>query len=205
MDVAGRVNPPREGTKAERELIALISGRVRELRRERRLSLDGLSARAAVSKGMIVQIEKGQSNPSIATLCKVAAALGVSVADLVNVAGQQPIEVVPAGSPRLLWRGAKGGTATFLVGSRGPDMLELWIWQMRPGERYQAPAHPKGTLELLSVEKGALSIAFGDVSYVIGTGASALAHTDRPHAYACVGRKPVRFIMVVAEWHSRKR
>ena len=56
-----------------------------------------------------------------------------------------------------------------------------------------------------SVEKGALAIAFGEVRYEIGAGASALAHTDRPHAYACVGRQPVRFIMVVAEWHSRKR
>ena len=204
--MARRVKPSTNAiAKGEGELIALISGRVRELRRERRLSLDGLSARARVSKGMIVQIEKGESNPSIATLCKVGAALGVSVADLVNASGQQPIEVVPAGAPRLLWRGPKGGTATFLVGSSGPDMLELWIWEMRPRERYQAPAHPAGTLELISVEKGVLSIAFGEVRYEIGAGASALAHTDRPHAYACVGRQPVRFIMVVAEWHSRKR
>ena len=204
--MARRVNPPKNAVvKGERELIALVSGRVRELRRERRLSLEGLSARAGVSKGMIVQIEKGESNPSIATLCKVGAALGVSVADLVNASGQQPIEVVPAGPPRLLWRGAKGGTATFLVGSSGPDMLELWIWQMRPGERYQAQAHPAGTLELISVEQGALSIAFGEMRYEIGAGASVVAHTDRPHAYACVGRQPVRFIMVVAEWHSRKR
>jgi DNA-binding XRE family transcriptional regulator len=199
-----RVKPPQESVvKGGPELIALISGRVRELRRERHLSLDALAARAAVSKGMIVQIEKGGSNPSIATLCKVAAALSVSVADLVSVSGQQPIDIVPAGPPRLLWRGPKGGTATFLVGSSGQDMLELWIWEMRPGERYQAPAHPKGTLELIAVEKGALSITFDEVSYVIGTGASALAHTDRPHVYACVGKQVVRFIMVVAEWHSR--
>jgi transcriptional regulator with XRE-family HTH domain len=200
-----RLVKPSQGAPVNgRELISLISGRVRELRRERRLSLDALAARAAVSKGMIVQIEKGGSNPSIATLCKVAAALGVSVADLVNVSGHQPIDIVPAGPPRLLWRGPKGGKATFLVGSSGPDMLELWTWEIRPDERYQAPAHPKGTLELIAVNKGALSIAFDQVSYVIGTGASALARTDRPHAYACVGRKPVRFIMVVAEWHSRE-
>ena len=68
---------------------------------------------------MLVQIENGQANPSIATLCKVAAALGASVADLVQVSGQHPAEVLPAGAPRLLWRGPKGGTATLLVGSAG--------------------------------------------------------------------------------------
>src|SRR6476620_11403836 len=154
---------------------------------------------------MLVQIESGQANPSIATLCKVAAALGASVADLVQVAGQHPAEVMPASAPRLLWRGPKGGSATLLVGSAGPDMLELWRWELKPGERYDAPAHPQGTQELLHVVRGRLALAFGDVSYVIETGGSAVAHTDRPHAYACDGRKPVQFTMVVAEWHTGRR
>jgi quercetin dioxygenase-like cupin family protein len=151
-----------------------------------------------------VQIEQGQANPSIATLCKVAAALGASVADLVQVAGQHPAEVMPAASPRLLWRGPKGGSATLLVGSAGPDMLELWTWELRPGERYEAPAHPQGTQELLHVVRGRLALAFGEVSYVIETGGSAVAHTDRPHAYACDGKRPAHFTMVVAEWHTRR-
>src|ERR1700730_12202858 len=73
-------------------VMEMLSGRVRELRRARRLSLDQLSARASVSKGMLVQIENGQANPSIAILCKVAAALGASVADLRQIAGQGPVQ-----------------------------------------------------------------------------------------------------------------
>lgn len=186
----------------ERGLIAQVSGRIRELRRQRSLSLDQLSNRAAVSKGMLVQIEKGEANPSIATLCKVAAGLGVSVADLVLVAAHAPIEVVPAGSPRVLWRGPKGGTATFHVGSSGPDMLELWTWELQPGERHEGTPHPEGTQELVHVQQGTLSLEFGDATYLVAQGASALAHTDRRHAYACVGKRPVRFTMAVAEWHT---
>lgn len=185
------------------ELLAVLSARIRARREERRLSLDRLAARSQVSKGMLVHIENGRANPSIATLCKVAAALGASVADLVQASGQQPADVLPAGAPRLLWRGPKGGTATLLVGSGGPDMLELWTWTLRAGERYEATAHPDGTQELLHVEQGSLGLAFGDVRYVIPAGGSAVAHTDRPHAYAAEGRRPVRFTMVVAEWHSR--
>src|SRR5207237_8957217 len=105
--------------------------------------LERVAGPAEVSKGVLVQIENGEANPSMATLCKVAAALGASVADLVQVSNQQPAEVLPAGAPRLLWRGPKGGTATLLVGSTGPDMLELWLWTLGPGERYDAPAHPE--------------------------------------------------------------
>ncbi len=189
----------------ERQLLDVVSTRIRERRKDRRLSLDRLAALAGVSKGMLVQIENGQANPSIATLCKVAAALGASVADLVQVSGQHPAEVLPAGAPRLLWRGPKGGSATLLVGSAGPDMLELWSWELRPGERYEAQAHPQGTEELIHVVRGRLALAFGEVSYLIEGGGSAVAHTDRPHAYACEGRKPVAFTMVVAEWHAPRR
>jgi len=189
----------------ERQLLDVVSARIRDRRKDKRLSLDRLAALAGVSKGMLVQIENGQANPSIATLCKVAAALGASVADLVQAAGQQPAEVLPAGAPRLLWRGPKGGSATLLVGSTGPDMLELWSWQLRPGERYDAPAHPQGTEELIHVVHGRLALVFGAVSYVIESGGSAVAHTDRPHAYACDGKKPVEFTMVVAEWHAPRR
>lgn len=186
-------------------MLDVVSSRIRERRTDRRLSLDRLSALAGVSKGMLVQIETGQANPSIATLCKVAAALGASVADLVQVSGQHPAEVLPVGAPRLLWRGPKGGSATLLVGSAGPDMLELWSWELRPGEDYDAQAHPQGTEELIHVVSGRLALGFGDVRYVIESGGSAVAHTDRPHAYACDGKKPVRFTMVVAEWHAPRR
>jgi transcriptional regulator with XRE-family HTH domain len=189
----------------ERQLLDLVSTRIRDRRKERRLSLDRLAALAGVSKGMLVQIENGQANPSIAMLCKVAAALGASVADLVQVSGQHPAEVLPAGAPRLLWRGPKGGSASLLVGSAGPDMLELWSWELLPGERYEAQAHPHGTEELIHVVRGRLALAFGDVSYLIDSGGSAVAHTDRPHAYACDGKKPVHFTMVVAEWHAPRR
>src|SRR3954470_1529702 len=189
----------------ERQLLDVVSGRIRERRRERRLSLDRLAALADVSKGMLVQIENGQANPSIATLCKVAAALGASVADLVQVSGEHPAEVLPAGAPRLLWRGPKGGSATLLVGSAGPDMLELWSWELRPGERYDGQAHPHGTEELIHVVRGRLALAFGEVSYVIDRGGSAVAHTGRPHAYACDGKTAVQFTMVVAEWHAPRR
>lgn len=194
-----------KSVRSEERLLSVLSGRIRSRRRDRGLSLDRLAALSDVSKGVLVQIEKGEANPSIATLCKVAAALGASVADLVQVSAQQPAEVLPAGAPRLLWRGPRGGSATLLVGSAGPDMLELWAWELRSGERYEAPAHPEGTQELIHVEQGSLALAFGDVRYVVSAGGSAIAHTDRPHAYAAEGKKPVRFTMVVAEWHTGPR
>jgi quercetin dioxygenase-like cupin family protein len=84
-------------------------------------------------------------------------------------------------------------------------MLELWSWELRPDERYDAVAHPEGTQELLNVLQGRLTLSFGAVSYTIGPGESAVAYTDQPHAYVCHGARPVRFTMVVWEPHGKQR
>lgn len=196
------VNKPTRPAPADRDVIELISRRLQAKRRERRLSLDQLSGRAGVSKGMLVQIERAATNPSIATLCKVAAALGVSVADLVDATGRSRVGVAPAPGARVLWKGPKGGSATLIVGSHGPDMLELWTWELRPGERYDAIAHPTGTRELLHVTHGRLAVVVDGISFLVASGQAVSASTDRPHAYECVGRRPVRFTMVVAEPHA---
>jgi transcriptional regulator with XRE-family HTH domain len=184
----------------DRDIAAQLASRLRTLRRARGLSLDQLATRASVSKGILVRIEQGRGNPSIALLCSAAAALGVSVADLVQPETPEPLEIVDARS-RVLWRGPKGGTASLLVGSSGPDMVELWAWELRRGEEYTAVAHPQGTQELLHVNHGRLALTVGDARTVVDAGRSALAYTDRPHAYACAGRETVSFTMVVAEWH----
>lgn len=63
-----------------------VSQRIKQFRSQKKMSLDELARRSGVSKGMLVEIEGCKANPSIALLCKIAAAMGVSVADVVNVA-----------------------------------------------------------------------------------------------------------------------
>ena len=171
------------------------------LRKAKQLSFDELAARSSVSKGMLVQIEQGRANPSIATLCRVAAALRVSVADLIGAGtdAAKPVELVAAHEARILWTGAKGGSASLLVGARGPDMLELWQWVLFPGERFEARPHGAGTTELIHVRVGTLALSVEDTTHRVSAGHCAVANTDRVHAYECGGRGRTEFTMVVSE------
>lgn len=78
------------------------------------MSLDELSRRASISKGMLVEMEKEAANPSIAILCKLAAALGVSVADIVNVASEPALHIIPPSrsppSGKARWGAAPGSS-----------------------------------------------------------------------------------------------
>lgn len=196
------VNIPTVSPSPVEAVSAAVSRNIHALRRRRRLSLDELSRRSGVSKGMLVEIEKGGANPSIATLCKVAVALGVSVAEIVEVGDDAAVRLVAPGEAAVLWRGPAGGTGTLLVGTPGTDMLELWRWELHPGERHDSPAHPAGTVELLHVEAGVLRVEVEGTPFDLGPGASALVRTDRDHAYGAAGDGPVRFVMAVAEGHA---
>jgi len=176
-----------------------VSDSIKNWRKSQKLSLDELSRRAGVSKGMLVEIEKGVANPSIAILCKVAAALGVSVADIVNVSHAPDAWLIETSDMPVLWQGEQGGSAKMLAGTRGPDMIELWRWQMFAGEVFSSTGHSSGTLELLHVEQGTLALTLGERNLVVQQGCAAVARTDMPHAYASADDQPVIFTMTVAE------
>ncbi|MFO3905713.1 helix-turn-helix domain-containing protein [Enterobacter hormaechei] len=178
-----------------------VANRIRNWRKEKKLSLDELSRRASVSKGMLVEIEKGAANPSIAILCKLAAALGVSVADIVNVASEPQVHLIEEAAIPVLWQGEKGGSARLLAGTAGPDMIELWRWEMQPGESFSSPGHPAGTFELLHVEAGVLTLKIEESVTQVVAGASAVAKTDAAHSYVNDGKSVLRFTMTVAEFH----
>jgi transcriptional regulator with XRE-family HTH domain len=138
------------------QTIAAIARRVAALRKREGLSLDQLAARAGVNKGSLAGLEKATGNPSLSLLCQTAAALGVSVSDLLASSTPRKAEAFELGGGKVLWRGQAGGIARFLFGTRGPLMFELWEWVIHPTERYEAKAHSPGTKEILYAMKGRL-------------------------------------------------
>jgi transcriptional regulator with XRE-family HTH domain len=193
------MSKPTSGLTGE-QANGLIAREIGRLRKSQNLSFDALAARSEVSKGMLVAIEQGGANPSIATLCKLAASLRVSITDL--LAGNiEPsvVQIVAPEQAKELWEGPKGGRALLLVGSPGPDMLELWEWTLLPGEEFYSKGHPAGTMELLAVTEGILSIEVEGAIHLIAAEHRAVAMTDRPHTYRCHGKKRTRFQMAVHE------
>lgn len=180
-----------------------LAGKIKNYRKISKLSLDELSRRAGISKGMLVEIEKGSANPSIGILCKLSAALGLSVADLVNVSSEPAVHLIDAPEIPTLWHGPFGGTARLLAGTTGPDMIELWQWEMAPGERFDSDGHTTGTVELFHVEQGILTIAIDGEQWQVKAGQSLVARTDVPHHYANSAETPLRFTMTVTELTAR--
>ena len=61
-----------------------------------------------------------------------------------------------------------GSTAVFRIGTDPPDVVELWDWSLQPGDAFDGEAHPVGTVEVLSVLSGTLTLRVGDAELARG-------------------------------------
>src|ERR1700722_2427528 len=86
-----------------------IGGRVKQGRNSRGWTLDQLAERSGVSRRMLVSIEHGSANPSIATLLLISDALGIGLPALVDMDRSPGLRVTRAGAAPVLWRGERGG------------------------------------------------------------------------------------------------
>jgi transcriptional regulator with XRE-family HTH domain len=155
-----------------------IGDRVRQGRNGRGWTLDQLAERSGVSRRMLVGIEQGSANPSIATL----------------------LLITRAGTAAVLWRGKLGGQAVLVAGTEPPDVTELWDWTLGPGESHASEPHAAGTRELLLVLDGRLEVRAGQQAEVLDTGDSASFAGDLPHGYVNVSSaQAARFALTVFE------
>lgn len=189
-------------------LTAAVAAHVRSQRGARGWSLDELAGRSGVSKGMVVAIEAGRTNPSVGTLCRLADAFGVNIADLLEVSESRRVKITSAENAAVLWQGSAGGQARLLRGVNEPNLIELWEWTLGSGDRHASPNHMPGTSEMLHVLAGTLTAVVDGVAYTVETGETIDFAADVTHEYRNDREEPVRVMMVVVtpakEWDRRR-
>ena len=176
-----------------------VARTVRSLRAGHGWSLDELAGRAGVSKGVLVGLEQGRGNPNLGTLIRISDALGVPLTRLVQVEEQPAVRLFPPERHVVLWQGPEGGTGTLLGGSDPRPSLEMWRWELRPGEMRDSDAHVPGTKEIIFVEEGVLTLAVAGHRDIVHAGTAAVFVGDRPHSYGNDGDRDVRFVMAVLD------
>jgi transcriptional regulator with XRE-family HTH domain len=174
---------PRQRGDRGAEAVTAIAQHVRALRQSRGWSLDELSGRSGVSKGMVVQIEGARTNPSVGTLSRLADAFGIAVGRLLEPAASRRVRLIPAAAPPMLWRSGYGGYARLLAGVTDPSLVELWEVQLQPQDSYAGAANPPGARALLHVLVGTVVVTAGEEEHPVGTGETLDFVADRE--YSC--------------------
>lgn len=181
------------------EVAAAIARNARDLRASRQWTLDQLAARAGVSKGMLVQIEQARTNPSIATLCRIADAFGVTLAQLVELSDGATVRVIDPTEVVRLWSGQPGSGGDLLVGTDRSEHVELWRWHLAAGDRHVSDGHVDGTRELIAVLAGILTLEVGEERHQVPAGGAVLFDAHAAHSYVNEHKRPLDLVLVVVQ------
>ena len=165
----------------EDEVSLRVGRAVKQQREAVGFSLRMLAARSGVSPSMISDIERGTKSPTVTTVVRLAQALGVSVAALID-GGAGP-------SPRIrvLRRGeGAGGEHPARWNSLGPAVpgsrIDFVRYQIPPSTVLgPAAAHTPGTVEHMHVAAGTVRVTVGDETTELSEGDSCSCRTDAPH------------------------
>ncbi|MFD5875747.1 helix-turn-helix domain-containing protein [Streptomyces sp. NPDC060322] len=179
------------------QLTQSLARNLKRWRGERGFTLDALAARAGVSRGMIIQIEQARTNPSVGTTVKLADALGISITTLLDYEQGTQVRLVPASQAVRMWSTEAGSSTTLLVGAEARGPIELWSWRLMPGEGSASDPHPEGTVELLHVTEGELTLVVDGETHLVPAGASATFEAHVPHSYRNDGSEPAALTMAV--------
>ena len=153
------------------ELGTIIAGNLRRIRKQSGVSIGALAEKTGVSKGAISQIEQGNGNPTITTITKLAEALGVGYAALLDAATSEeadvqfaddvPLTVSPDGLFRMYSYYKAGPTPDF----------EIYIVDLEPGcTRTVKPEKEMGLY--IIVNKSNIVVEYGEFSYFLMEGDS---------------------------------
>jgi transcriptional regulator with XRE-family HTH domain len=155
---------------AERHLQGKLGARLRALRIEYRLSVRTLAARTGFSPSFISQVEADAVSPSLMSLEKIAAELGVTLAQLFSSLEDVPRTVIRADQRTTYTSAWSHSTVAVLTDPAGGRKLSGIIVTFDPGGMsgmHGMPLHDDTFVLLLS---GTLTVTLDDEPYVLSAG-----------------------------------
>ncbi len=164
----------------------LLAGNLRKIREDRNLSLGQLADLSGVSKSMLGQIERGEANPSIGTIWKIANGLRVSFTSLLNEENQA-VRIIRKETTHEVAQ-EDGLFRLFSYVPFDPKhKFELYTVELEAGCVHVSDAHVSGVEEYLILNEGTIEVDLGDQKHVLRQGDAIQFLADMEHTYRNIG------------------
>lgn len=185
---------PSPSTQPPRVGVALAA-----LRQRRGQSLDELSRQAGVSKSMLSQIERGQANPTVAVVWRLATALGVPLGELLGEEKvSAPLLATVAAHATPLLTSPDGKCRLRILGPiELAGRFEWYQLTVQPGGTLASAAHEPGSREHLTLQSGTLEVSAGAETSRLRHGETARYAVDVAHRIHNPGKTVAQALLVV--------
>lgn len=153
---------------------------LRQFRVNKGISLESLAEQIGVSKLTLIKIERGDANPTLSVIWKIANGLNIPITALLSIESDVSIARKKDGlkliSPNDVF------IAEPLFHSQG--LMELYRGYLQPEGEYLSEAHRAGVMEFVTVMSGQLTVEVDGHSYHLEEYDSIRFKGDRAHKYA---------------------
>ncbi|MGC5771929.1 helix-turn-helix domain-containing protein [Paenibacillus pabuli] len=174
----------------------VLAQNLKQFREQRKLSLDKVAELSGISKTMLGQIERGESNPTIATVWKIANGLKISFTTLIHEPKSDTTVVTRDDIQALVEDGGRIRIYPHFPFEEG-RRFEMYMMEMDEGSSMNAEPHIEGAEEFITVFEGEVTIRIGAEEYTVKQGESIRFGADKPHAYHNVGTAANKLSMVI--------
>ena len=186
----------RKGDYILDNLNLIIANNLRGIRDARKLSLDKVADLTGVSKSMLGQIERGESNPTISTVWKIAKGLKIPFTDLINPHKSDIAVLSKRDVEPMIEDNGRYKLYPFFPYEDG-RRFEMYSIDIEKGGYLYSEAHREGTEEFLIVFQGEVTVIVNNEEHSITKGDSIRFKSDKPHSYSNSGHELATISMVI--------
>lgn len=164
------------------ELAHIIAANLNKLRTERNLSLGQLADLCGVSKVMLSQMEKGESNPTINTIWKIANGLKVPYTKLIDEPPSQAVVIRKAACSEQMNETTNYRVFCYFT-SNPTRNFEMFRIELDPKSSNECIGHSEKSQEYIYVTGGTLLLKTAGEEYALTEGDSICFDSSQPHTY----------------------
>lgn len=178
------------------DVTSVVAANVKRIREQKKLTLDAAAEATGVSRSMLAQIEKGDVNPTISVLWKIANGFKVSFTMLVEKKDDTVCVVRQSDTEPLKEDG--GRYLNYPVFSFDEKTLfETYRIVIEKSGTLSAQPHMNGAEEYITVFAGQVEITVAEDSFQLSKGDSIRFLANVPHSYRNVGADRAELSMLI--------
>ena len=173
-----------------------LGERIRAIRQLRRRTLKEIATAAGISESFLSQLERGRTNATIATLQRLATALGIEVSDLFSAGSARPRVIRRDAREFVAW-GSQGRKA--LLTPKPFHSLEVVVARFEPGGSTGDEPYTHGdSEELLIVVEGSVHVQLGTEVHDVTAGDSVHYQSSTPHRVSNPNDETAEVLFVIS-------
>jgi transcriptional regulator with XRE-family HTH domain len=177
-----------------------LGRRIRLIRNEQKRTQDEIALACGFTKSMLSKIESGKTMPAVATLMKIATALGVKVADLLDTDSNNDTVLVKADQYKdtSKWIKTNNGYSFFAFASERRDkIMQPYLFMAEKGEIKKRQYSHAGE-EFIYVISGKMKYKVGSVEYELSAGDSVYFNSLEEHSVTPISQQ-VKYLAIFTE------